>query len=219
MKTYNKLYEKLCSYNNLKLAFRKARKGKTLKPYVIRFEKNLKQNLLQLQFELLTFSYQPRPLKPFVIRDPKTRKICKSIFRDRVIHHALVNVIEPIFEPTFICDSYASRIGKGTLKAIERFDCFKRRVSYNGKKLKGINDKNYVAGYCLKADVKRYFDTVDHKILLNMLGRKVKDDNVLWLISTILANTHTHTHTHTHTRKKETIHWNALGQFDFSVFC
>lgn len=188
MKTYNKLYEKLCSYENLELAFMKARKNKTLKLYVIRFEKNLKQNLLQLQFELLTFSYRPQPLTPFIIRDPKTRKICKSIFRDRIIHHALVNILEPIFEPIFIHDSYAGRVGKGTLKAIERFDYFKRKVSYNGKKLKGIKDKNYVAGYCLKADIKHYFDTVDYKVLMNIIERKIKDNTVLWLIKIILAN-------------------------------
>ncbi len=188
MKTYNNLYKHLYSYWNLKWAYQKARKGKTKKDYVIKFEENLKQNLFQLRFELLTFSYQPQPLKPFVIRDPKTRKICKSLFRDRVIHHALCNIIEPVFEKTFILDSYANQKGKGTMKAVQRFDCFKRKVSNNGKKLKGIEDKNYVAGYCLKADIKKYFENVNHNILMNIIKKKIKDNKILWLIKTILNN-------------------------------
>lgn len=77
------IYDELCSYDNLESAFKKARKGKTFKPYVIEFEKNLNENLLQLRTELLLHSYRPRPLKTFILRDPKTRKISKSDFRDR----------------------------------------------------------------------------------------------------------------------------------------
>lgn len=91
-------YEVLCSKENLDLAFRKARKGKTLKNYVIKFENNLKENLLLLRTELLMRIYAPRHLTTFILRDPKTRKISKSDFRDRVIHHAICNIIEPCFE-------------------------------------------------------------------------------------------------------------------------
>ena len=101
------------------------------KPYVIKFEKNLKANLIMLRNELLLHTYKPRPLETFIIRDPKTRKISKSDFRDRVVHHALCNVIEPLFEKKFIFDNYANRISKGAFKAIERFDYFKRKVSKN----------------------------------------------------------------------------------------
>src|SRR3989344_8840618 len=103
------LYASLCSYNNLFLAFMKARKHKTLKPDVIKFEKDLKNNLLLLRSELLLHCYKPKPLVNFIIHDPKTRKISKSDFRDRVVHHALCNIIEPIFEKSFIFDSYANR--------------------------------------------------------------------------------------------------------------
>lgn len=106
------IYDELCSYENLELAFNRARKGKTLKPYVIEFENELKENLLQLRNELLMQTYKPRPLKTFILRDPKTRKISKSAFRDRVIHHAICNVITPIFDKRFIHDSFANRIGK-----------------------------------------------------------------------------------------------------------
>ena len=129
MKIYKNLYPELCSYNNLYLAYKKARKHKTTKYYVIKFEENLKNNILQLRSELLLIVYQPKSLVNFIIRDPKTRKISKSDFRDRVVHHALCNIIELIFEKIFIYDSYANRKGKGTLKAIQRFDYFKRKVS------------------------------------------------------------------------------------------
>src|SRR3989339_248340 len=172
------LYEDICNYENLEKAFTKARKHKTLKPYIIEFEEKLKENLLQLQEELITQTYKPRPLKTFIIRGPKTRKISKSDFRDRVIHHAICNIIEPIFDKTFIYDSYANRIMKGTLKAIERFDEFKRKVSKN----------NHKACYFLKADIKHYFDTVDHQILFNILARKIEDEKVIWLIKQIFDN-------------------------------
>jgi RNA-directed DNA polymerase len=104
----------LYTYANLERTFNKARKRKTLKKYVIDFEDNVEENLKQLQYELKTKTYQPYPLKTFILKDPKTRKISKSAFRDRVIHHAVCNIIEPLFEKKFIHDSYANRIGKGT---------------------------------------------------------------------------------------------------------
>src|SRR3989344_9192457 len=107
------LWQELCSYDNLFLAYKKARKHKTQKDYIIEFEKDLKNNLLLLRSELLLPCYKPKPLVNFIIHDPKTRKISKSDFRDRVVHHALCNIIEPIFEKSFIFDSYANRIGKG----------------------------------------------------------------------------------------------------------
>jgi len=188
MNTYNKLYSKLCSYENLLLAYKKARKGKTKRNYVIKFENNLDFNLKLLQFELVNKIYGPRKLKLFIIRDPKTRKICKSSFRDRIVHHAIVNILEPIYEKIFIYDSYASRKDKGQHKALERFDYFKRKVSLNGKKLKGVKDRNYIFGYCLKADIKKYFDNVDHEILINILKEKIKDEDFIWLIKQILDN-------------------------------
>ena len=172
------VYEELCSYENLETAFNRARRGKTLKDYVIEFEAKLKENLLQLRTELLLQTYQPQPLKTFILRDPKTRKISKSAFRDRVIHHAICNIIESVFDKRFIHDSFANRLRKGTLNAVKRFDEFKRKVSQN----------NTVRCYVLKADVKSYFDTVNHRILLGILGKRIKDERVMWLIKRILDN-------------------------------
>src|SRR3989344_9542846 len=188
MNTYNKLYSKLCSYENLLLAYKKARKGKTKRNYVIKFENNLDFNLKLLQFELVNKIYGQRKLKLFIIRDPKTRKICKSSFRDRIVHHAIVNILKPIYEKIFIYDSYASRKNKGQHKALQRFDCFKRKISLNGRKLKGIKDNNYVSGYCFKADIKKYFDNVNHKILIKIIKNKIKDEDIINLIRLILNN-------------------------------
>ena len=178
MKRHGNLYERLCSYENLDLAYRKARKRKTLKHYVIEFEKDLSSNLLDLRNELAFHTYSPIPLKTFIVRDPKTRKISKSEFRDRIVHHALYNILEPIFEKLFIYDSYANRKGKGTLKALQRFDYFKRIVSKN----------NTRTCYVLKADIKHYFETIDHNILLRIVQNKINDSRVFWLIKIILGN-------------------------------
>jgi len=172
----NDIYEELYSYDNLEVAFQRARKGKTLKDYVINFEKDLQVNLQKLRIELLMHTYQPKPLKTFILRDPKTRKISKSDFRDRVIHHAICNLIEPTFDKIFIHDSFANRLGKGTLNAIKRFDTFKRKVSKN----------NTIKCYVLKADIKNYFDSVNHEILISILKKRIKDEKVIWLIQNTL---------------------------------
>jgi len=182
------LYQQLCSFRNLELAYKKARKGKRNKKSVQDFEFNLETNLLQLKHELETGTYKPRPLKQFVIRDPKTRLISASDFRDRVVHHALCNIIQPIFEKTFIYDSHANQLGKGASKAIERLDIFKRKVSENGRLVNHALDNNMIVGYVLKADIRHFFDTVDHSVLMGIIKRKIKDQNVLRLIQKILGN-------------------------------
>jgi retron-type reverse transcriptase len=174
---------------NLILAWRKARKGKTKKDYVIKFEENLIKNLLNLHEELKNQTYFPKPLKTFILRDPKTRKISKATFRDRIVHHAIVNILEPIFEKVFIYDNCANRKGKGNLFALKRFDKFKKKVTKNGKCYRNkFEDLNSVFGYCLKADIKHYFQEVNHEILLDIIKRKVRDKKLLELIKKILDN-------------------------------
>jgi len=171
------LFHKLCSMKNLYSAFKKAKKGKGKKQDIIDFEKNLKKNLETLRIELLLKSYFPRPLCNFVIRDPKTRKVSKSEFRDRVIHHALCNIICPILEKNFIYDSYANRKGKGTIKAVERFEYFKKKVSRN----------NTIKCFILKCDIKKYFENINHNILFGIIKKKIKDQNILRLIEIIIT--------------------------------
>jgi len=174
----NNAYEQIYNLSNLILAWREARKGKTKKIYVIEFEKNTLGNLLTLQKELINQIYSPLPLVTFVLRDPKTRIISKSDFRDRIVHHALVRIIEPIFDRIFIYDSCANRKGKGNLFAIRRFYQFQREVTKNNSRI----------AFCLKADIKHYFQEVNHEILISIIRRKITDEKVIWLIERILAN-------------------------------
>jgi len=172
------MYDEICSKENLLSAFKKARKGKTKKRYVKRFEKNLRENLMKLHNELTSQTYKTKHLKTFILRDPKTRKISKSAFRDRIVHHALINIIGFIFEKGFIYDSHANQVGKGTLKAVQRFNQFKARVTRN----------NTRKCYVLKADIKHYFNEVNHNILLKILKNKIEDKKVIWLVNRILKN-------------------------------
>jgi RNA-directed DNA polymerase len=189
MKTHKNLYQEISNLGNIFLAWRKARKGKTKKPYVIEFEKNLIKNLLQLQDELKNQTYKPKPLETFILRDPKTRKISKSDFRDRIVHHLLIQIIEQIFDKTFIHDSCANRKNKGNLFAIKRFYSFTRKVSQNGKiSPNEFKDNNYIIGFCFKADIKHYFQNINHKILLQIIKRKIKDKKIIKLIEKILIN-------------------------------
>ena len=187
MKTYKNLYHKIYNINNLILAWRKAKKGKTKRKDVKEFERNTIKNLFKLQKELQELLYNPLPLETFIHREPKTRKISKSDFRDRIIHHALINIIGPLFEKSFIYDSCANQIGKGNLLAIRRFYKFARKVSRNGK-TNGWFNNNQVRGYCLKADIKHYFDEINLEILIKLIERKIADKKVIWLIKQILNN-------------------------------
>ena len=197
------MYDNICSLENLFIAHSKARKGKTQRYYVQKFEKDMENNLLKLHEELKSQMYRPRPLKTFILRDPKTRKISKSKFRDRVVHHALINVICPVFQRSFIYDSHANQIGKGALKALERFDIFKRKVSKN----------NTRKCYVLKADIKHYFEEVDYEILRSILKRKILDEKVMWLINQILnANFNTQ-------RERDNYKRHAFRKPYFAIFC
>ncbi len=188
MKTYNKLYEKLYSENNLISAFKKARKGKRKKNYVINFQYNSDKNIKLLKKDLKLKIYNPSRLKKFIIRDPKTRTIQSSIFRDRIVHHAIINLIQPIYEKRFIYDSFASRKFKGTHLAVKRFEYFVKKVSSNGRKIKKPFNNNSIKGYVLKADVKHFFDTIDHEVLINILRKKIKDEDFIGLIKIVLNN-------------------------------
>lgn len=212
MKTYNNLYPKIYNLGNIFTAWRKARKDKTKKFSVLEFEKDTIKNLLQLNEELKSGTYKPKPLKTFILRDPKTRKISKSDFRDRIVHHTIVNILEPIYEKIFIYDSCANRKGKGTLFALKRFEKFVKRISKNGK-IKGAINKNQVKGYCLKADIKHYFQEIDHNILLKIIQKKITDKKIFSLIGKIIR-------TQTEEREREQyFKRHAPWQSNFSIFC
>jgi len=120
MKTYKNLYPQIYNFGNLYAAYRKARKGKRGRVAVAAFEFDMEHNLLQLQAELYDQTYRPGPYHNFYIYEPKLRLVSAAPFRDRVVHHALCQVIEPIWEPRFISTSFACRVGKGTHKALDQ---------------------------------------------------------------------------------------------------
>ena len=187
MKTYKQLYKEIISPINLFLAWKKARKGKTKKADVIGFEKDLEINLLILHNELKNGIYRPKKLVRFILKDPKTRIISKADFRDRIVHHAIINILEPIFDRGFIYDSCANRKGKGNLFALKRFELFSKKVSKNGK-INGWFGSNQIKGYCLKADIKHYFEEVNHGVLMNIIGKKIKDEKIIQIIHLIMDN-------------------------------
>lgn len=171
MKTYRNLYPSICEWENIHTAWRKARKGKRGREAAATFEFNLEKNLFELEQELATKTYQPGPYSSFYIHEPKRRLISAAPFRDRVVHHALCNVIEPIFERSFLTDSYANRKGKGTHKAVDAAQKYAQRFSY-----------------VLSLDMRQFFPSIDHAILRQTLARKIADRDVLWLIDTILES-------------------------------
>ncbi|MGD8969602.1 MAG: reverse transcriptase domain-containing protein [Anaerolineae bacterium] len=165
------MYTQICCWENLLLAYRRASRGKRGHPSVATFEHRLEDNLFQLQHELRDRSYRPGGYVSFHIHDPKRRLISAAPFRDRVVHHALCNVIEPIFERSFIADSYANRLGKGTHRALDRCQQFARRYRY-----------------VLQCDVRQFFPSVDHATLRGILARKLSDEDVMWLVDRILES-------------------------------
>jgi Reverse transcriptase (RNA-dependent DNA polymerase) len=158
-------------WDNLLDAWRKAARGKRGHQPAAGFEHQLADRLLELQDDLLSRRYQPGPYVHFQIHEPKLRKISAAPFRDRVVHHALCNVIEPWFERRFIFDSYANRVGKGTHRALDRLQHFARRYRY-----------------VLRLDVVTYFPSINHAILRNVLGRVIRDDDLLWLVDTVIGS-------------------------------
>lgn len=130
MKTYKNLYKQVCEFENIYLAYRKSRKGKRGRLQPAMFECVQEDEMLALQDELKNKTYTPGAYHSFLIHDPKKRLISAAPFRDRIVHHALCNVIEPIWEKRFINDSYANRIGKGTHKALDRTQQFAQQYKY-----------------------------------------------------------------------------------------
>lgn len=139
---------------------------------------NLEDNLFQLHRELKTKTYQHSHYTAFSVCDPKLRRIHKATVRDRILHHAIFRVLYPIFDKSFICDSYSCRIGKGTHRAVSRLEKFCRKLSRN-------NSKNIFA---LKCDIRKFFDSVGQDILLELIRKKVVSEDAIWLIGKIIKS-------------------------------
>jgi retron-type reverse transcriptase len=169
MNRHGHLWERLISFENLLAAAEKACKGKRFRPSVVAFHYDLERNLWRLHEELASKTYRPGEYRTFYIHEPKKRQISAAPYRDRVVHHALTRVLEPIFERSFVHDSYACRRGKGTHAAVRRAQHHARRYRY-----------------VLKADIEKFFPSIDHDILKTLVARKVKDAHVLWLVNLLI---------------------------------
>lgn len=168
----------MVSAENLFRAWDVFKSEKLKKPDVQLFERNLEENIFQLHRELKNKTYEHGPYKGFYITDPKQRHIHKALVRDRVLHHAIFSVINPIFEPTFISTSYSCRIGYGTHRGVEKLAIMMRSVSRNGTR----------SCFILKCDIKKFFDSVDHAVLLGILKKRIKDQSAVWLLERIIAS-------------------------------
>lgn len=165
------MFEAVYAWSNLLLAAGKAAKGKRGRPDVAAWEHRLEDNILDLQSALRAGDYRPAPYTSFVVHESKRRLISAAPFRDRVVHHALGNVTEPLFEASFVAETYANRIGKGTHRALDLVQRLARQYPY-----------------VLQADVRQFFPSIDHAILRAVLAAKIADAQVLRLIDLILAS-------------------------------
>jgi RNA-directed DNA polymerase len=169
MKSLRHAWDKICSFENLLEAYRRARKGKSACACVQRFELDRETNLIRLQRSLRDGTYRPGGYRTFTIHEPKERLIAAAPFRDRVVQHALCAVTQPFLERSFIADTYACIEKRGTHRAVDRYTYFARRYRY-----------------VLKMDVKRFFPSIDHEIMFGLLARRLPEPPVQHLIRLII---------------------------------
>jgi retron-type reverse transcriptase len=172
------LFEQLVHLDNLLLAWKEFKRGKMKKVDVDQYSFHLESNIFSLQKRLQTKSWAPDPHDSFYISDPKLRHIHKASVRDRVFNQALFRIIYPIFETTFVHDSYSCRNNKGTHKGVQRLDTFIRQSTQNYTK----------PVFALKCDIKRFFDSVSHDILLAQLSSKIDDCDIMRILELIIRS-------------------------------
>lgn len=171
------VWNRLISFENLFLAWEAAARGKRYTLPVLKFGANLEEKLFLIQDRLRSKTWRPGPWREFISKEPKLRLIQAPPFADRIVHHALCNLINPVFERRFIQDSYACRKRKGTHAAGIRLTDFLRRHTRHGRRV-----------YVLKADIKSYFPSIDHDILMQIVEKNIADRDILWLVSQIVKN-------------------------------
>ena len=174
MRREKNLFPAVVDFANMYRAFSGASHGKRERSEVREFEYHLETRLWEIRRELEGGAYAWGPFHRFWVNDPKRREIRAAPFRDRVVHHALFNVLDPIFQPGFIADSYACIPGRGTHLAVERYRAF---VRARGER-----------GYRVQGDIKRDFASVDHAVLLERLGRRIGDERLLTLLDTLVTH-------------------------------
>lgn len=171
-------YNNIISLENLLEAWKEFAAGKRTRKDVLQFERHLMTNIFTLHHELAARTYRHSPYKDFHISDPKPRHIHKASVGDRLVHHALYRILYPVLDRRFIFDSYSCRVTKGTHRAIDRFHTFARKASRNHTR----------TAWVLKCDVRKCFASIDHDILVSLLRRCIPDDDIVSLLSVIIAS-------------------------------
>lgn len=169
-------FDQLCDTKHLFASWDKFARGKHTRADILCFERSLEKNIFNVRDQLKSRGYRHGRYEPFTVWDPKQRQIHKAGVRDRLIHQAIVSIIEPLFEPGFIYDSFSCRKGKGTHAGVKRLRKFLRQASRND--LRPV--------YALKCDIWKFFASVDHAILLNPLSIKIIDEQILALLKEII---------------------------------
>ena len=176
MKRYGNLFDRVVAFDNLKQAFHNAARHKTRRSEVIAYGSELETNLLQLQGELTAGAYRTSEYETFVIYEPKERRIFKLPFRDRVVHWAIMQVIEPIWLSNFTRDTYSCIKGRGIHPLLYKL---RRDLKADPKGTR----------YCLKVDVRKFYPSIDHGIMKQVIRRKLKDARLLALLDGIIDST------------------------------
>ena len=171
-------YNHIISLENLYLAWREFVRGKKNKKDVGEFALNLSANIYDLHLELKNQTYIHGSYESFQIFDPKPRQIHKAIVRDRLVHHAVYRILYLKFRQEFIHDSYSCQLGKGTHRALNRFKAFIAKASANNTKICWV----------LKCDVRKFFASIDQKILLEILKHHISDQKIIWLLQNIISS-------------------------------
>ena len=175
MKPITNLYCKICSFEMLYIAYLNARKNKRYREEILRFSSNLEENLLKIQRELIDHTYKTGEYRKFVIVDPKERLIMALPFEDRIVHWAMYLVLNPIYNKQYINDSYGCIIGKGAHSAT-------KRLQYWLKQAHRKEDRYYF----LKMDISKFYYRVDHQVLLDIIHKKIADQEVMALLDEII---------------------------------
>ena len=169
-------FEDIISLDNFLIAWKEFLPGKRKKSDVVAFSARLMDNIIILHHGLVNHTYNHSSYQAFRINDPKPRQIHKSLVRDRLLHHAIHRILYPFFDRTFVSDSFSCRIGKGTHKALNRFRKFGCEVSRN----------NTRTCWILKCDIRKFFENIDHEILLAVLKEYIPDRKIIWLMEKVI---------------------------------
>lgn len=177
IKRHKNLYQQVYDFENLYLAYLEARKCKRFRNEVLEFTRNLEENLITIQNELIWKTYKVGRYREFFVYDPKKRLIMALPFKDRVIQWAVYRILNPLLDRRYISDSYACRVGYGTHQAVDRLQYWLQYL-----------DRRNLRVYVLKLDISKYFYRVDHNILMRILQRIIADKDLLWLLETIIRS-------------------------------